>query len=100
MEYHCYLHSDMDNITDLIKLWQIQIHLQLVIPMIILALLLLYSTDATNLDHTMQQRLFSRFIDDTNSDSNARNENLFDEIKHESNPKLRHLEDLVKTRQR
>ena len=68
--------------------------------MIILAFLLIYSTDASNLEHTIQHRLFNRFIDDLDSDHNAANENIFDEIKYESNAKLRNLDDLLKARQR
>lgn len=83
---------------DSIKLIEILIDLQLLIPMIILALLLINSADASNLEHTIQHRLFNRFIDDLNSDPNVPNENVFDEINHESNPKLRLLEDLIKAR--
>lgn len=68
--------------------------------MTLLALLLIYSAHASNLEHAIQHRLFNRFIDDLNSDPNAPNENTFDEMKHEPNPKLRVLEDLVKARQR
>lgn len=68
--------------------------------MIILALLLINSADASNLEHAIQHRLFNRFIDDLNSDPSVPNENVFDEISHESNPKLRLLEDLLKVRQR
>lgn len=68
--------------------------------MIILALLLIYSADASNLEHAIQHRLFNRFIDDLNSDPNTPNENGFDEINYESNPKLRLLKDLIKARQR
>lgn len=68
--------------------------------MIILALLLIYSADATNLEHAIQHRLFSSFIDDMNSDPNTPNENVFDDNKYEANPKLRLLDDLMKSRQR
>lgn len=70
--------------------------------MIILALLLIYSADASNLEHALQHRLFNSFIDDMNSDPNTPNENTntFDDIKYEANPKLRLLDELIKSRQR
>lgn len=70
--------------------------------MIVLALLLIYSADATNLEHAIQHRLFGSFINEMNSDPNTSNENdnVFDDIKYEANPKLRHLDDLMKARQR
>lgn len=68
--------------------------------MIILALLLIYSADASNLEHAIQHRLFNKYIDDMNSDPNQPNENAFEDIKYEANPKLRLLDELIKSRQR
>lgn len=68
--------------------------------MILLGLLSIYPTNASNSELDKQRRLLNKFSNNWDTDTIVTDDTSYDDSQRRPNPGLRYLEELLKTRQR